>query len=110
MQVRKFRADLESIIASLGLLGFTIEGNKTAETMIICLTLYRIPKLMRENMRRAAGDKILELENFRRVLRTELELLCSASNVSQCSSKIEPSKSNPILEQSTTGVFSLSVL
>ena len=64
---------------------------------------------MRENMSRAAGDKILELENFRRVLRTELELLCSASNVSQCSSKIEPSKSNPILEQSTTGVFSLSV-
>ena len=114
--VRKFRAEFESIIASLELLECTISGVPSAEAIVISMILNKMPKDLRDNMKRSLGDKIISLSHFRVSLKQELDILCTNSEVAS-NSNISPGKvnnSNKIKSefkdiQSTASSFSVSV-
>ena len=79
--VRKFRAEFESIVASLEILGCKIADNNSAETIVIALILNKLPHTMKDNIMRTAGKSIMSLAKFRDALKIELDLLCSNNSV-----------------------------
>ena len=85
--VRKFRAEFESIVASLEILGCKIADNNSAETIVIALILNKLPHTMKDNIMRTAGKSIMSLAKFRDALKIELDLLCSNNSVSSNSVK-----------------------
>ena len=118
IQVRKFRAEFESCIAGLEMLKFPIKGVPSAEAIVVALVLIKIPRLMRENMTRTAGDDILSLDNFRRALKIELDLLCTSTDEPNQERSVEYSTKNSSVgyksgvksgtSESTVGSFSVS--
>lgn len=114
--VRKFRAEFESVIASLEILDCKIKGIKSAESILIAFILNKLPSSMRDNLMRTAGKQILELDKFREALKIELDLLCSTSSVKPKVQSVKNSgnfnKVNSVHDQvessiSTAGTFSV---
>ena len=101
--VRNFRANFESIIASLQILKCSIVDNASAEMLVIASVLSKLPKVMSNNMRRSAGNDIFKLSKFREVLKIEMELLSSV-NEGKDFSLIE-SNDKPVM---STGNFALA--
>ena len=100
-EVRSFRAKFESIVASLENLSCKVMNNSSAETLIICSILSKLPKVMQDNMRRSAGDDIIKLSKFREVLKTEMELLSNNEDSVSNNSKLDS-------DITTAGSFALT--
>ena len=100
-EVRSFRAKFESIVASLDNLSCKVSNNNSDETLIFCLILSKLPRVMQDNMRRSAGDDIIRLTKFREVLKIEMELLSNNEDLKSNSVNLES-------EITTTGSFTLT--
>ena len=94
LEVRKFRAEFEGIISNLELLSCKINSVSSSETLVICMVLNKLPKVMRDNMKRSAGDDILKLEKFKIALKTEMDLLCNNSDLNSSSKVVSNPKNN----------------
>ena len=94
LEVRKFRAEFEGIISNLELLDCKVDTVSSSETLVICMVLNKLPKVMRDNMKRSAGDNILKLKQFKIALKTEMDLLCNNYDLNACSKVVSNTKIN----------------
>lgn len=72
-----FRASYENILGNLSQLDVVVEGNDTAETIMIGTILSKLPEFLKTNIHRKTGDKLLSLKEFRSAFQTELDVIAS---------------------------------
>ena len=101
--VMKFRAGYESVIGRLVKMGYTVEGNNTAETLLVSCIILKLPDFIRSNLQRSLGEDILSLNRFREGMQTELDilagkLLCKSKN----DVKVSLKNSKPVYSNDTS--------
>ena len=87
-----FRANYENILGNLNQLNVTVEGNSTAETIIVGSILSKLPEYLKTNIHRKTGDKLLSLTEFRNAMQTELDVIASKNLSRKFSPKCNENK------------------